>query len=129
MSEKVLFQLFMNDKTITNPLNKTEIFFCSDLYKDYKKCKALYRKGLKTKAFCRDIRYLGQKCYMYDEEDFEKHLVKLFEEKKKYITYLKDEGSILFEYYRNDPTVFSLKHIEDEDGTEGEFNEFLINQK
>jgi len=129
MSEKTFLSLFFNDKSITNPLNKTEIFFCSELYKDYKKCKALYKKGLKTKQFCRDLRYLGQKCYLYSEEDFERYLVKMFEEKRKYISYLKDEGSILYEYYKSDPSVFSLKSLDHDEGVEGEFNEYLLNQK
>jgi len=128
MSERFLFSLVFNDKTITNPLNKSEIFLCSELYKDYKSCKALVRKGLKEKKFCREIRYLGQKCYMYSEEDFEKYLIKQFEEKKKYIQYLKNEGSILYQYYKADPTVFSLKKMDDEDGNDGQFNEFLLNQ-
>jgi hypothetical protein len=126
MSERFLFSLLINDKTITNPLNKTEIFLCSELYRDYKTCKALYRKGLKSKKFCREIRYLGQKCYMYNEEDFEKYLIKQFEEKRKYIQFLKDEGSILYQSYKADPTVFSLKKL-DEDGGDGDFNEFLSN--
>jgi len=112
MSERFLFSLLINDKTITNPMDKTEIFLCSELYKDYKTCKALYRKGLKSKKFCRDIRYMAQKCYLYTEEDFEKYLIKRFEEKRKYIQYLKEEGSILYQFYKSDPTVFSLKSLE-----------------
>ena len=123
MSERFLFSLFLNDKTITNPLNKTEVFLCSELYRDYKTCKALFRKGLKTKQYCREIRYLGQKCYLYTEEDFEKYLIKQFEEKRKYIQFLKDEGSILYQHYKSDPTVFSLKKLNEEG--EEEFNEIL----
>jgi hypothetical protein len=129
MSERAFLSLFFNDKSITNPINKTEIFFCSELYKDYRKCKALYKKGLKTKQFCRELRYLGQKCYLYDEEDFERYLVKLFEEKRKYINFLKEEGSILYQFYKSDPSVFSLKSIDQDEDAEGDFNEYLINQK
>jgi hypothetical protein len=42
----------------------------------------------------------------------------------KYIQFLKDEGSILYQSYKADPTVFSLKKL-DEDGGDGDFNEFL----
>ena len=117
MSERFLLNLLMSDKTITNPLNKTEVFLCTDLYKDYKKCKVMFRKGLKSKAQCREIRSLGQQCFLSSEEDFEKSLIRIFEEKKKYINYLRDEGSILYEHYRQDPTVFSLKKIEEENET------------
>ena len=130
MSERAFLSLIFSDKSITNPVNKTEIFFCSELYKDYKKCKGMYKKGLKSKQFCRELRYLGQKCYLYSEEDFEKYLVKLFDEKIKYINYLKDEGSILYQFYKADPTVFSLKSLDHgEGGVGGEFNEYLIDQK
>jgi hypothetical protein len=124
MSEKIFFSLFTSDKTITNPLNKTEIFLCSDLYKDYRRCKAMYRKGLKSKSECREIRQLGQQCYLRSEEDFEKYLIKIFEEKRKYISYLKEEGSILYEYYKSDPTVFSVKKLGDEEN-QTSINEYL----
>lgn len=128
MSEKLLLSLFISDKTITNPLNKSEIFLCSDLYKDYRRCRALYRKGLKAKAECSELRSLGQQCYLNSEEDFEKHLIKIFEEKKKYISYLKDEGSILYEYYRYDPTVFSVKKVSD-DFSPVDADQFLNNNE
>jgi hypothetical protein len=127
MSEKYFFILLRWDKTITNPINKTEIFTCSELYKDYKLCNALYRKGLRSKQFCRELRYMGQKCFYYKEEDFEKYMIRQFEEKKKYIKYLKDEGSILYQNYKSDPTIFSLKKLE---GHEMEnLNEFLTEHK
>jgi hypothetical protein len=127
MSERFLFAIFYNDKTITNPINKTEIFTCSELYSDYRKCKSLIRKGLKSKRNCREIRVLGQKCYLNDEEDFEKHLIKIFEEKRKYIQYLKDEGSILYQYYRSDPTVFSLKKLDEME--ESDLNDMITNKE
>ena len=67
-------------------------------------------------------------CYLYSEEDFEKHLIKDFEEKMNYIRYLKDESSILYHYYKEDPTVFSVKKIDVEDGNQG-VNEFINNKK
>ena len=99
---------------ITNPLNKTEIFQCGEIYSDYRRCKGMFKKGLKTKAQCREIRHLGQTCYMSSAEEFEKHLVRIFEEKRNYIEYLKKEGSILYNYYKSDPTVFSIKKLEED---------------
>ena len=125
MSEKHLLSLFLSDKTITNPINKTEIFLCSDLFSDYRKCKALRNKGIYLNNDCHEIRKLANKCYLQSEEEFEKILARMFEDKKKYITYLKNEGSILFEYYKSDPTIFSVKKIHDESGMENQINEFL----
>lgn len=126
MSEKHLLSLFMSDKTITNPINKTEIFLCSDLFSDYRKCKARRNKGIQTNTDCHEIRRLAHKCYMQTEEEFEKHLARMFEEKKKYITYLKDEGSILYNYYKSDPTVFSVKKMNNDD-VNAELNEYMTN--
>ena len=128
MSERYLLSALFKDKNITNPLNKTEIFLCSDIYGDYRKCRGMYKKGLKSKAQCREIRNLGQKCYLSTPEEFEKYLVRTFEEQKNYINYLKAEGSILYQYYKSDPTVFSIKKLEeDHDSYENELNEFLMN--
>ncbi len=127
MSEKYVLSLIFKDKNITNPLNKTEIFLCSDIYADYRKCRGMFKKGLKTKAQCREIRNLGQTCYLSSAEEFEKHLVRIFEEKRNYINYLKKEGSILYKHYKSDPTVFSIKKLEEDHGAyENELNEFLI---
>jgi hypothetical protein len=125
MSEKHLLSLIMSDKTITNPINKTEIFLCSDLFSDYRKCKVLRRKGVKTAGDCHEIRKLGQQCYLQPEEEFEKMLARMFEEKKKYITYLKNEGSILYQHYRSDPTVFSVKKVQDGSDVKEDINEFI----
>jgi hypothetical protein len=125
MSEKHLLSLLMSDKTITNPINKTEIFLCSDLFSDYRKCKALRKKGLKTTGDCHEIRKLGQQCYLQTEEEFEKMLARMFEEKRKYITYLKNEGSILYQHYRSDPTVFSVKKVQDESEVKEDINEYI----
>lgn len=114
MSEHFFFSLFMNDKTITNPINKSEVFMCSDLYKDFKLCKVLRKKGVRKGNDCKEIRRLGQKCYVMEEEEFERYLVKEFEEKIKYINYLKKEGSILYEIYKEDPTIFTVKKIQDD---------------
>jgi hypothetical protein len=125
MSEKYLLSLLMSDKTITNPINKTEIFLCSDLYSDYRKCKVLKRKGVRTTGDCHEIRKLGQQCYLQTEEEFEKMLARMFEDKKKYITYLKNEGSILYQHYKSDPTVFSVKRILDENELSEHVNEYI----
>ncbi len=129
MSERFLLLLFFKDKTITNPINKSEMFYCSDFFKDYKKCRAMYRKGLKSKSECREIRSLAHHCYFYTEEDFEKYLATIFDEKKQYINYLKNEGSILYEYYKSDPTVFSVKKLGDEqDSNITDMNEHIVNK-
>ena len=65
---------------------------------------------------------------MNKEEDFEKHLINIFEEKIKYINYLKDEGSILYQYYKDDPSVFSIKKIEIDPGS-NVFNEIIDLEK
>ncbi len=124
MSEKHLLNLFMSDKTITNPINKTEIFLCSDLFSDYRKCKAMKNKGIQTYNDCHEIRKMAHKCYLQSEEEFEKYLARLFEDKRKYITYLKNEGSILYQYYKADPTVFSVKKTQEDDVNQS-MNEFL----
>ncbi len=126
MAEKYLLNFLMSDKTITNPINKTEIFLCSDLFSDYRKCRGRRNKGIQTDIDCHEIRKLGHKCYMQSEEEFEKNLAKMFEEKKKYITYLKNEGSILYQYYKSDPTVFSVKKMTSDDVNE-ELNEYMTN--
>ncbi len=129
MSEKYVLSFLFKDKNITNPLNKTEIFLCSDIYSDYRKCRGMFKKGLKTKAQCKEIRNLGQTCYLNSPEEFEKYLVRIFEEKRNYINYLKKEGSILYKYYKSDPTVFSIKKLDEDHGEyENELNEFLINE-
>jgi len=122
MAERVLFSLMFKDKTITNPVNKSEIITCSEIYHDYKRCRNQYHKGLRKKNECREIRTMAQTCYLNTEEDFEKHLISIFEEKIKYINYLKQEGSILYQYYKEDPTVFSIKKTEMDAGTNA-FNE------
>lgn len=130
MSEKLFLSLFFNDKNITNPLNKTEIFQCGEIYSDYRRCRGMFKKGLKTKAQCREIRNLGQTCYMSSAEEFEKHLVRIFEEKRNYIEYLKNEGSILYNHYKSDPTVFSIKKLEeDHGGHESDLNKMLMESK
>jgi hypothetical protein len=130
MSERFFFSLFVKDKTITNPINKSEIFLCSDLYRDHKTCKMLYNKGIRKVDDCKEIRKLGQKCYMMDQEDFERYLVKMFEEKVKYIKYLKQEGSILYDVYKEDPTVFSVKKTDENDSgsLRAEMNEYFANR-
>jgi hypothetical protein len=130
MSERFLFSLLVKDKTITNPINKSEIFLCSDLYRDFKTCKMLCAKGIRSKNDCKEIRKLGQKCYMMQQEDFERYLVKEFEEKVKYIKFLKQEGSILYDIYKQDPTVFSVKKIDDDnsEAVKAEMNEYFANR-
>lgn len=129
MSEKIFFSFLGMDKTITNPINKTEVMSCNEIYKDYKLCRALYKKGLKTKHFCKDLRHMGIRCFLFSEEDFERYLVKKFDEKKKYIQYLDQEGSILFNYYKSDPTIFSLKQIDNPDENRVDFNEILLRKE
>jgi len=128
MSERIAFSFFFKDKTITNPVNKSEIITCSEIFHDYKRCRNQFHKGLRKKNECREIRNLGQACYMNKEEDFEKHLINIFEEKIKYINYLKDEGSILYQYYKDDPSVFSIKKIEIDPGS-NVFNEIIDLEK
>lgn len=122
--------MFIKDKTITNPINKSEVFLCSDIYRDLKMCKVLCKKGIRKKNDCREIRKLGQKCYTMDEEDFERYLVREFEEKIKYIKYLKAEGSILYDFYKQDPTVFTVKKIHDDtsESLVNEMNEHFANR-
>ena len=127
MAEKWVLTLFGENKSITNPINKSELFLCSDLFEDYKKCKVLYNKGLRKKEQCVEMRVTAQKCYVLDQEDFEKELIRHFNEKKKYIKYLKEEGSILYNHYRADPTVFSLFKLDHETSPESikSINEYL----
>jgi hypothetical protein len=65
-----------------------------------------------------------------EEEDFERYLVKEFEEKLKYIKYLKQEGSILYDMYKEDPTVFTVKKIQDnsQEVMMQEMNEHFLNR-
>lgn len=125
MAERLFFTLLFKDKTITNPINKTEIITCSELFSDYKSCRKQYNKGLKRKAECRDIRMLAQNCYINSEEDFEKHLIKIFEDKMKYISYLKKEDSLLYNYYKEDSTVFSIKKFDVNSSGNQAFNEVM----
>jgi hypothetical protein len=82
---------------------------------------------VKTTSDCHEIRKLGQQCYLQTEEEFEKMLARMFEEKRKYITYLKNEGSILYQYYKSDPTVFSVKKVQAESDLKEDINEYISN--
>ncbi len=108
MSERLLFSLFQKDKTITNPLNRTEVFNCSDIYSDYKSCNALASKGKIKKVYCQELRLLGQQCFTQSEEDFTKYLIRKFDEKREYIEYLKKEDSLLYFVYINNPNTFKV---------------------
>ena len=109
--EKGTISLFFENKTITNPINKNEIFNCSDLYKDFTKCVNLNRYGRKRGTICNEIKNLARSCYLYPKEDFEKQLVLNFDEKKKYIDYLKKEDSILYHVYLNNPNTYSISNF------------------
>ena len=128
MVEKYLFSALHMDKTLTNPVNSSEVFNCGDLFAEYKKCKVFRKKGLSNNMNCKEIRYLAQKCYTYSESDFKMMLAKNFEEKRQYLEYLKSHNSILYTTYREDPSYFAvLKFEEQESGQPEEMNDFLMN--
>ena len=124
MSEKFAFTFFQMNKTVTNPINRNEVFNCSDIYNDYAACKALSLKGKMKKIYCPEYRKLGQQCYLNSEEEFQRILIKKFDEKKKYIEYLKNEDSILYHVYINNPNTFSIAMIHNSSQVEsaGEIN-------
>lgn len=122
MSENFLFKLIQRNKSITNPINKSEVFMCSDIYLDYKKCKALSKLGKESFIYCHELRKLGQLCYINSEEDFEKVLARKFDEKREYVDYLKKEGSILYQVYINNPNTFNVLYTYNEEDYESTGN-------
>jgi len=127
MSEKYILSVLCKDKQITNPINKSEMFNCGDLYMDYANCRQLVAKGVMRLEECRQIRRMAWKCYLNEEEEFERLLVRAFEEKIKLIRHLKQEGSILYEKYKEDPTVFTVKKIPDSSQSvmQNELNDYI----
>lgn len=106
--EKILFSIMFTNNTITNPINKNEVFTCGDFYKDYNECRKLAKQGKRSVASCSQFRVLGRQCYFSSVEDFEKLLTRRFDEKRKFIEHLKQEDSLLYHIYLNDPTAFSI---------------------
>lgn len=112
--EALTVSLIMNNKTIINPINKNEVFNCSDLYKEHQKCIHLNKYG-KMKGFvCNELKQLARNCYFYTLEDFEKLLISNFHEKKKYINYLKKEDSILYYVYLNNPSTYTICNYDED---------------
>lgn len=130
MSESFFFAIFYKNKTITNPVSKHEVFNCSDIFSDYKTCKSLSLKGKKDRVLCSEIRSFGRDCYLKTKEEFEKDLIRKFDEKKQYIQYLKEENSILYHIYLNDPTSFSVSQYHGGEAAEmsGTINAQIINK-
>ena len=87
-----------------NPINTEEVFTCKDLIDDYRICRKERRfqtqKNSKLRR-CFDYRKMAFKCYMYEEDDFVDLLLDKYEEKKKYIEFLEQEGSILANNYKD----------------------------
>ncbi len=114
MSESSILILLGYDKTFSNPINKNEVFSCSDIYQDYKKCKAMARRGQRGLNDCKEIRDLGRKCFSLSEREFQIHIIEKFENKRKYLNYLKQNESYLYNIYLNDPKTFSMSVYHDE---------------
>ena len=108
MAEKLFFNLLGRDKTVINPLNHTEIFNCSDINDDFRRCKVISRKGHKSISDCLYLKYLSRECYFKDEREFKVSLAKRLDKKKNYLLYLKDNDSLLYNIYLNDSKTFSL---------------------
>lgn len=60
-------------------------------------------------------KYLAFKCYMMDEEDFVDLLIEKYEEKKRLVSFLEKEGSILAPSYKDKNQIFRVRNVE---GTE-----------
>lgn len=124
--ERFLFNIFGTNKTITNPINNSEIFNCTDLYKDFRNCRGLAKKGKHDLSLCTELRRLGMLCYFNTEEDFERLLLKKFDDKKKYLEYLKKEDSLLYHIYLNDPSSFSVSFTSAETELAKELNKGIV---
>lgn len=115
MTERYIYDAMGYNKTVVNPINRNEIFTCSDLMKDYKKCLRRFNLGSAISLpDCIEIKSLSRKCYSNTEKDFEALLIDKFEEKKKYIKYLKENNSLLYSYYISDPNTFSLSLVHEQ---------------
>ncbi|CAI2383251.1 unnamed protein product [Moneuplotes crassus] len=101
------------DKTFVNPAKPEETFTCTDLMNDYKLCKRQRRMAeydpKAQVARCFEFRKLSVKCFWYDDDQFNNVLLDLYEEKKKYVQYLVDEGSVIAEDYLSKNDVFDIR--------------------
>lgn len=114
MSEATFLILLGYDKTIANPVNRNEVFSCSDIYQDFKKCRALARRGQRGVEDCKEIRDTGRKCFSLSEKDFQIHLIEKFENKRKYLEYLKANESYLYNVHLSNPKTFSISVYHEE---------------
>ena len=64
---------------------------------------------LGRKMSCGDYRFLANKCYYMEEDEFIDLLLAKHEEKKKYADFLEKEGSIMAKSFRDKENVFRLK--------------------
>ena len=53
---------------------------------------------------------LALKCFWMDEEQFEDHLIDKLHEKKKYIEFLEQEGSIIADKFQNKQFIYNLRN-------------------
>ena len=108
MSEKIFFNIFGLNKTLINPINNNEVFNCNDILRDLRKCRIDAKQGKKTAIECAELKSLGRSCFTLSDKDFKFLLAKKYETKLQYLEYLKENGSVLYNVYLNDPSTFSI---------------------
>eukprot|EP00347_Sterkiella_histriomuscorum_P010011 403339029 len=108
-----MLKMFFDDKQIVNPVNPEEVFTCKDLIDDYKVCRKERRFQTQKKSQirrCFDYRTMAFKCYMMSEDDYVDLLIEKFEEKKRLVNFLEQEGSVLAPAYKDKNSIFKVRN-------------------
>jgi hypothetical protein len=112
--ELFFLDLVNKNKEKVNPLNIEETFTCKDLYKDYLLCRRkrskLHMNKFPKSKKCWDLRVLAIQCFTYSDDQFAKEIMKKYEETKRFIKHLEDEGSVLAQKYRLEKDIYSINH-------------------
>jgi hypothetical protein len=81
---------------------------------DYKVCRKERRmqtqKNVKLRR-CFEYRKLALKCFYMEEDEFVDTLIERHEEKKRFVAFLEQEGSILASAFKDKSSVFKVRNV------------------